>query len=318
MRRRGGVPPIVPRIAEICLVVLLAWLAMRLVYSFTPVDAALPDSVDRAGPAGPSLTADTSVFDRFDPFAARAVSSTAPTTVAAAETDLDIDLSGIWADGDGTGIAIIKMGNRGQKMYRVGDEIMNGVVLDRLEADRAIIRRAGRLESVSLSGRRAPGNGLMASNDMEMPSYAPSGDEPMWFPDGKLPPMPTSEELDAMAADSSASLENSSDDAASGSGSAGNGEEAIARLTAGVALQPVRRGGTITGYEVAPRGDYAIFRAYGFRPGDEIREINGQPVPATPQGFADLLQSLRGQSEIEVILDREGDGVTLTLNPGDL
>ena len=152
---RGAVPGWLPRVTEILFVLVLAWLAVQLVYAFAPGGAAVTPMAPAASAAGAaSGPADLSVFQRFDPFAARGVTAIAePDPDDARETSLNITLSGIWAETDGTGLAIIEAGNSEQHMFEVGDEIMNGVMLDRLYPDRAIIMRDGRRESVFLEGR---------------------------------------------------------------------------------------------------------------------------------------------------------------------
>jgi len=71
-----------------------------------------------------------------------------------AETSLNLALHGTWVDDSG-GAAIIKTPDGEQARFSVGDEIWNGVRLDRVYRDQIVINSAGVRESLRLVNREA-------------------------------------------------------------------------------------------------------------------------------------------------------------------
>lgn len=69
-------------------------------------------------------------------------------------SDLGITLIGVVAAGRDS-IALVSISGRPAEPFTLGREIIKGAVLDRVEPDRIVIRRGGRLETILLSG--APG-----------------------------------------------------------------------------------------------------------------------------------------------------------------
>jgi len=277
-----------PRLVELAIVLLIAWLAVRLVYAFiAPPVPAISEAVTGSNAA--QLSADTTVFSRFDPFAASAVTASAAPVIEARATSLDITLNGIWADADGGGIAILKTGNSDQRMVQVGEEIMNGVTLDRLYPDRAIILRSGVRESVSLENRLNAGSSSSSSGASvrPAPSSTPvSGQQPQTrqnYPDR-----------------------------------AGASSQTSARdLTSVLSVRPVRQGNQVVGYELFPRGDGAVFSRLGFVEGDRIISINGQPAPTDSERLLEMVASLRSATSVSLVVDRGGERLDLTVNTSE-
>ena len=95
---------------------------------------------------------DLTILGSSNPFTGITPHSEASTTVAdAPETNLDLQLFGIRSgDGDFPGSAIIRTPDKRQSMFVVGDEIIDGVVLDQGRVDRIIVSRSGVRESLLL------------------------------------------------------------------------------------------------------------------------------------------------------------------------
>ncbi|MEL7486876.1 MAG: type II secretion system protein N, partial [Pseudomonadota bacterium] len=70
-------------------------------------------------------------------------------TLDVQETTLNLKLHGVWSDGDRS-TAMIKIPNGKQKVFGIGDEIVNGVTLDAVYANQVTILRGGVRESLKL------------------------------------------------------------------------------------------------------------------------------------------------------------------------
>ncbi|WP_321392267.1 type II secretion system protein N [Emcibacter sp.] len=102
---------------------------------------------------------DWTVFATVNPFYRDQKSEIVEDTVLAdaRETNLDLELFGIRFSPDGKGVAIIRTPDKQQGAFRVGDEIFNGVVLNRVLQDRVAIERAGVLEVLTFPGQQGTG-----------------------------------------------------------------------------------------------------------------------------------------------------------------
>jgi len=68
----------------------------------------------------------------------------------APETQLDLTLRGVLAQGGGDGLAIITDRQGDHRLYRVGDQLSGGVEIEAIYGDRVLLRRHGQLEALSL------------------------------------------------------------------------------------------------------------------------------------------------------------------------
>lgn len=85
-----------------------------------------------------------------NPFAVKNIAQTAAdvATRDAPETSLNLVLKGSRAVGDKLGIAVIALPDNSQIRAEVGDELLDGVVLEYIFTDRVTLRRGGRLENL--------------------------------------------------------------------------------------------------------------------------------------------------------------------------
>jgi general secretion pathway protein C len=157
----------------------------------------------------------------------------------APSTTMNLVLAGLLAaDDPKTGYAIIGENAAGAKVVSVGEEIPGGARLHSVYADRAVIERAGVLESVYLPQGIGSGGPLIA------PPPTPVAQQP-------------SELLDRMrriVADQPG---------------------ALAQV---MRPQPVYRGGKLQGVRVYPGTNRQAFSRLGLRPGDMVTAINGTPL----------------------------------------
>lgn len=157
--------------AGIGLVVLLIVMAI-----FAPLPT--PERLPAARPSAAAATAPRDIANPFrsaDPASAAAVEEGPDLE----ETELDLTLHGTWVD-EGGGAAIIKTPDGRQERFSVGDEIWNGVRLDRVYRDQVVIISGGARESLRLvnrdvtavkSGRPAPAP-TPAESGVEAPGIA--------------------------------------------------------------------------------------------------------------------------------------------------
>lgn len=108
-------------------------------------------------PTTVSAKIDTSVLSTFDPFhrdAAKPKEVSTQFVESAPETKLDLQVYGMRADiGGETSSAIIQTPDDKQATYFIGDEIIEGVILERVDIDFVILDRNGVKERLSRQGK---------------------------------------------------------------------------------------------------------------------------------------------------------------------
>ncbi len=148
--------------------VLLAILLWALIVTILPVLAAkrvvIPAS--RQNIWNPDISEvksiDSSILHTFDPFHRDAPVSSAPTSISAPETTLDLKVFGMRADiGGNSSSAIIQTPDNKQASYFLGDEIIPGVTLKQVEIDYVILNRNGVLERLSRQGKAEDEQNIM-------------------------------------------------------------------------------------------------------------------------------------------------------------
>ncbi len=159
--------------AEVLLLALIAWLASKLfLLLITPAETG-PGAAGIGAPGVKNtLVENYDVLKRYDPFRAKNIEPTGTSDiyVEAVETTLNISVSGMMLLDGGLGSAIIKSTNGGEQTYLVGDEIENGVSLERLEPGRAIISRNGVLEAVTVDVDKITGSSRPQNTSPTSPS----------------------------------------------------------------------------------------------------------------------------------------------------
>lgn len=161
---------------------------------------------------------------------------------ASRETTLDLKLAGVRAvEGDTiASSAVISYPDGHQARFVPGDQVMPGVVLVNVTVDSVHLSRDGTLELLSLY----PANHELFAPSTPAPEAAPSTDSAALF----------------ASADTAPAY-----------------EVTPASLAADTILTPEYRGGQVSGYRLAPRGNGA-FEEAGLEAGDLILRINGQAI----------------------------------------
>jgi len=268
-----------PAALELLLVVLIARLLAELVWALAPAPAAAawkPAPVtapERAAAIDLNRILAAQLFGTYQPPAnpAAAALETAP------ETQLNLTLLGIFADAhDVKGSrALIGNGND-EKPYAVGDEVARGVILKAIFADRVVLSRNGRLETLRLDKDRA--SSAPGSAEVSTAAETPGGEG--------------GESLLAIR----------------------NKLLANPQLTANyIRVQPVNNSGVLTGYRVYPGSNRSLFTDSGMHPGDVVTSINGVQLD-DPAKSLQLLSDLSQASALSLVVQRGGETQTININ----
>lgn len=209
----------------------------------------------------------------------------------AKETRLALILTGIVASTeDGLGSAVIKEGNR-EQVYAVGDALpaAGSVALAKVMARQVVIDNNGTYELIKLY--ESPG---------------------LIVPTQITPKKKTKSTIAAPAAP-----RGSEGDTDTRSRLAGlyrqqlyDAPESLARV---VSISPVRDGGGVSGYRVAPGADRAAFDATGFQSGDIVKAVNGLAL-SDASNTLKLYQLMKDANQATFDIERNGELVTLSVD----
>lgn len=160
---------VLPRAVNLVLVVLSGVMLARLVWLVVPAPAAtaaaMPAPAADAGTARPDPQALVGAIVGAGLFRA-ADAAAGPAPVDAPETHLNLTLTGIlFSQAPHYSVAIIEDAKGHERYYRPRDEVVDGVTLNAIYADRVILERGGRLETLSLAGEQAAHKAAAAAGD---------------------------------------------------------------------------------------------------------------------------------------------------------
>lgn len=274
------------------LVALLAWNLAHLTWRLVPVEkgdtfiaSMSPSSPASAEPQKKtySLLQVASLHLFGDATAVPVEQAQAP--ISAPETALNLTLKGLIAvDQQEQALAIIAQGRGDEQAYRVGDSVPGGAELHEILADRVILKRGGRFETLTLPKER-----------ME---NSTAGTAP-------IPPSPAARSVTPQSryGGNPQELKEMRERILS------NPQEAMQLINA----QPVMDGGQMKGYRVSPGRDRRLFSSVGLRPGDVVTSVNGVPL-SDPAQMGQLLQQLTTANQLNVTVERGGRQSQLTLD----
>lgn len=208
----------------------------------------------------------------------RALDSAAP--LDAPETALNLTLKGILAYGsDKSSRALIADASGKEKPYGVDDDVPGGATLKSIHADRVILERNGRFETLRLD-RLKTGAGPAPYTAPVVASAAPTP------PGGEAQSL--SQLRNELLRDPSKSSQY-------------------------VRLQPVYTEGKLQGYRIYPGANRALFQQVGLRAGEMVTSVNGVQLDDAAKALQ-LLGDLREVNQLTLTLDRGGQSRTLNLN----
>lgn len=272
---------------SLALVLVLAWLLADLVWTVWPRGASqAADVAVPANPARPSRSQaalNTAALKNANLFGSYQTSEQplAPVAVVdAPETRLRLVLKGTVADkNQDRAFAIIGEGGKDDDaVYWVGDTIPGNASLYSVHADKVILRRAGKLETLTLK--------TLLDKSQPSASRAPA----------------RSAARNSRTPAKSANIRQLRQQLM----------ENPAQITDIIRPQPVYANGRQMGYRVYPGRDRQKFVEIGLRPGDLVTEINGTALTDPAQG-QQLLQQITQSDVINLTIQRSGQTETLTL-----
>lgn len=206
--------------------------------------------------------------------------------IDAPETRLKLDLKGVFATTNASeALAIISSSNNKDKTYHIGDKVIGGALLHAVYADRVILKRNGRLETLRLPKSKVDSkafyNNSLSSktsrNMTENTSRATSSSQTQ-----KLRKM-----RDTLINEP-------------------------AKIWQQVRINPVMKNGKVQGYTLS-HNDQSLMTAMNIRKTDVITGINGESLsdPATLYG---LMNNLSEQQSLELTVVRNGQEQTIQLS----
>ena len=212
----------------------------------------------------------------------------APEVVQAPETRLDLILRGLVASNDQrNALALIATGKGNELPYKVGAEVPGGAVISEILADRVILRRGGRLETLKLPKDR------LNPAEVQRKDSASTGDS-------------GSQGRSVLPANVSHQIEDYRRKVIE------NPQRAMDLAH----IEPVMNGGQLKGYKLSPSRERDLFRRVGLRSGDVVTHVNGIPVSDTSR-MGELISLLSNARSLDVTLERAGQPTQLSLALGN-
>ncbi len=268
-RALAWAPTAVAIVLVVALAAQLAALAWR-VLAPAPADQAA-GVVAVAPPAGASVAAIVNAHL----FGTSAVVATGDAS-SAPTTNLQLTLAGTLAESDpAQGWAIIGETSQTARVYAIGATVPGGARLHEVYADRVILERSGRLESLPLP--RIGGGG------------APT---PIVYTQGmQVNPQPESlvESVRQLVAQDPSAMSDF------------------------IRPQPVFAGGQQKGYRVYPGRNRSQFAALGLMPGDLVTAVNGAPLDDPNRGL-ETLRGMGAGSPVILTVERNGQMQQVTVD----
>jgi general secretion pathway protein C len=249
----GGalVKRLAPPAACLGIIIALAYVLARLTWLVYPAPDQSRAPAPAASPTAPAVAANASnpagLADRVAAAHLFGRANAPARPVKAPETNLNITLHGIIAatDQDESRAIISAGGGSGQaKSYAIGASIPGGASIHDIYADRVILSRHGRLETLRLP-KSKNSNGSVIVRAPTAPKSASPGHKSAGRPVRRPPPR------------------------------LHHAKPALGRL---VRPQRAKVDGKVIGYKVYPGANAAAFLAAGLKPGDVVTSVNGKSL----------------------------------------
>lgn len=212
--------------------------------------------------------------------------------IDAPETRLRLDLKGVFASTNSQqALAIISSSKSQDKTYRIGEMVTPGVSLHAVYADRVILKRNGRFETLRLPKPKVDNKAMYNTNSVnhKVKSKKLSNSSRVTSP------------AITQSVSSSQRLRKMRDTLVNDP----------AKIWKEVRINPVMKEGQVQGYTLV-HNDQALMKALNIRKTDIITEINGEPLsnPATLYG---LMSSLSTQQSLDLTIERNGQQQSIQL-----
>lgn len=276
--------PFVRRLIVALLALLLGVLLARLVWVYIEPGGAVSQTVTLprysvSNAAISKVAAETNLLTTLNPFDIDAASGEI-IIEEAPETGLNLELVGSRAtSNDSQASATIRTPDNVASVYKPGEEVIPGVVLEQVLADQQVLlRRNGVLESLRTKGR---GDGfLVLTEDGER-------EQPQVSTETPAPSVPSG----PFRVEDGRALFNS------------------------MSIQGVRDGNSIIGYRLSARDGGNLMRTAGLQPGDVLIGFDGDGIAELEP--ADVRDRLVNGAVITLSVERQGKTEVVTVAIGD-
>ena len=284
---------LLPAWVSLAIVILIGWQCAKIAWMLVPGSAAgAPVEVPRNSGvlATASAGADTAAIAAAHLFGEADAPEDAPPPVVELadleETNLsNLKLRGTIASASPEfSIAIIADGGNEEKVYAVGDPVVSGASLHAVYPDRVVLDEQGALTNLSLPRDFGPTTGTYM-----------------------MPTIPTLEEDEEYVTEEIIEDESIQNVVA----------QNASRLADVIRPTPYFVNGQQQGYRVYPGRNRDQFTALGLRPGDLIKDIDGQSLTDPTQAMQ-ILQSLGTATQVSVTVERDGSPETIVLRTDQL
>lgn len=282
---------LLPSWVSLLLVVVIAWQLAKLVWMLVPAPAAGDAVVTPARVATSSAASDTSTEVSAISAAhifgiAAAEGETAAEVVPEEFEDLrDTNLSNLSLKGTiasypaELSVAIIADGGNKEEVYMIGSAVTNGAKLHAVYADRVVLNENGVLTNLKLPKDFPEGSPTMARRD-------------------------TTETFRETTVEDTQSIQSVV-------------AQNVSQLSDVIRPTPYFVDGQQQGYRVYPGRNRAQFTALGLRPGDLVKDIDGQSLNDPTQAMK-IFQTLGSSSEVSVTVERNGQPEIIVLRTDQL
>jgi len=224
--------------------------------------------------AGPPAGANVAAIVNAHLFGSAAVQATGD-AASAPTTNLRLTLAGTLAGADpAQGWAIIGESAQTARVYATGTTVPGGARLREVYADRVILERAGKLESLPLP--RLAGGAATPISYAQGARIAPQSDS-------------LAESVRQLVAQDPSALSDF------------------------IRPQPVFAGGQQKGYRVYPGRNRTQFAALGLMPGDLVTAVNGAPLDDPNRGL-DTLRGVNAGGPVILTVERNGQVQQVTVD----
>jgi general secretion pathway protein C len=280
---------LLPPWVSLVLVVVIAWKLASIVWSLVPGSATGDPVIAPANPQAALAPADATA-DAQSIVAAHIFGEASPddepiAQTAPAETDnlddtrlTNLTLKGtVAATPSDRAVAIIADGRNEEEVYAIGDSVGSNATLHAVYADRVVLNENGVLTNLKL---------------------------PREFPDAATTPTRRNTTSVSRAARSTSSIQSVV-------------AQNVSKLADVIRPTPYFVNGQQQGYRVYPGRNREQFSKLGLRPGDLIKEIDGQALN-DPNQAMQIFESLNNADQVSVTVERNGQPQVLTLSTSQL
>jgi general secretion pathway protein C len=279
---------LLPSWLSLALVIIIAWQLAKIIWTLVPGasagDTVLAPAADLARLSASDTAADVQAIADSHLFGiASGNSVVAQEQVVETDNLRDTNLSSlalkgtIASDVSEMSIAIIADGSNDEKVYTVGSPVAFGATLHAVYADRVVLNEKGVLTNLKL---------------------------PKDFPAGTPTRTRRNTTTSARSAVRSESLQ-------------AVVAQNVSKLADVIRPTPYFVNGQQQGYRVYPGRDRAQFAALGLRPGDLVKDIDGQSL-TDPSQAMQVFQSLGSADQVSVTVERNGQPEVIVLTTSQL